>query len=111
MLKRVVLLGALASAPAHAVVCGKASYYNKGHTTASGEKFDPKGLTVAHKSLPFGTKLDLCYNDKKITVRVNDRGPFVKNRILDLSEGAAKALGIKERGVDHVCYITEAERE
>ena len=104
MIRPLVLVGALAGSPAQAAVCGPASWYNKGHTTANGEKFDPKGLTVAHRTLPFGTKLDLCYNEKKITVRVNDRGPFVKHRVLDLSEGAAAALGLKNKGVGDICY-------
>ena len=61
--------------------------------TASGEKFNPNAYTAAHKSLPFGTKLLVGYKDKYIVVRINDRGPFVKGRHLDLSRAAARHLG------------------
>lgn len=77
----------------------KASWYYEGTITANGERFNPNGLTVAHKSLPFGTKLRLTHNGKTIIVRVNDRGPFIKGRTLDLSRGAAKALGCIKVGV------------
>lgn len=71
----------------------KASWYQEGKVTANGEKFNPDGFTVAHKTLPFGTKLLLTYKGKSVVVRVNDRGPFVKGRQLDLSRGTAKFLG------------------
>ncbi len=84
----------------------KASYYGEGDglsgkKTASGEKFNPESLTAAHKTLPFGTKVEVKNpeNGKKVTVRVNDRGPFAKGRQLDVSAKAAKELGIKEKGV------------
>jgi rare lipoprotein A len=83
-----------------------ASWYMHGTRTASGERFNPDGLTAAHKTLPFGTKLRLTYRDKTIIVRINDRGPFSKGRQLDLSRGAAKAIGCFERGV---CLL-EVER-
>jgi len=81
-----------------------ASYYGRelaGKKTASGEQFQPNGLTAAHRSLAFGTKLRLTNNEngKTVEVRVNDRGPFVGGRDLDLSRGAATALGMKEDGV------------
>jgi rare lipoprotein A len=64
-----------------------------GKKTANGERFDPNGMTAAHRTLPFGTRLLLTYKDKSVIVRINDRGPFVKGRQLDLARGAAKALG------------------
>jgi rare lipoprotein A len=76
-----------------------ASWYEYGSVTANGEKFNPDGLTVAHKSLPFNTMLLLTRNDLTITVRVNDRGPFTKGRELDLSRGAAQALGCIDSGI------------
>ena len=76
-----------------------ASWYKHGKTTANGEHFNPNGLTAAHKKLPFGTILLLTYEDKSVIVRINDRGPFIKGREIDLSKGAAKALGCIEKGV------------
>lgn len=70
-----------------------ASWYMHGTRTANGEKFNPDGMTVAHKTLPFHTKLRLTHKDKSVIVRVNDRGPFIKGRHIDLSRGVAKALG------------------
>ena len=95
----------LANSPAYSNVCGAASWYGKGSKTANGEKFNPEALTAAHKTLPFGTKLQIEYNGKEVTVRINDRGPHIKNRILDLSSGAAAALGLKQHGVGRVCYL------
>jgi len=77
----------------------KASWYKHGKVTANGEHFNPNGLTAAHKNLPFGTILLLTYEDKSVIVRINDRGPFIKGREIDLSKGAAKALGCIEKGV------------
>ncbi len=78
---------------------GVASWYGPGfhgRKTASGERFDTTELTAAHLSLPFGTKLLVRNerNGKEVVVRVNDRGPYIKSRIIDLSQAAAKALGI-----------------
>lgn len=73
-----------------------ASWYGPGfdgRKTASGERFNQYGLTAAHKTLPFGTKLRVTYKGRSVIVRVNDRGPFVKGRHLDLSKGAARAIG------------------
>lgn len=70
-----------------------ASWYMHGTHTANGERFNPDGMTVAHKTLPFNTKLRLTHNDKSVIVRVNDRGPFIKGRDIDLSRGVAKVLG------------------
>jgi rare lipoprotein A len=74
-----------------------ASWYGdelRGKRTASGEKFNPQGLTAAHRTLPFGTCLIVGnpHNGKSVKVRVNDRGPFVKGRVLDLAAGAARAI-------------------
>ena len=81
------------------VETGKASWYGKqflGRKTASGERFNTQELTAAHLSLPFGTKLLVRNerNGKEVVVRVNDRGPYIKTRIIDLSQAAARALGI-----------------
>jgi rare lipoprotein A len=69
----------------------------RGHRTASGEMFDPDGLTAAHRSLPFGTCLVVGNprTGKEVSVRVNDRGPFVAGLTLDLSSGAAQAIGMR----------------
>lgn len=69
-----------------------ASWYESGHTTANGEAFDPDGLTCAHKTLPFNTYLKVTYKGRSATCRVNDRGPFIKGRHLDLSRGMKDAL-------------------
>ena len=70
-----------------------ATWYKHGKKTANGERFDPNGMTAAHRTLPFGTRLLLTHKDKSVIVRINDRGPFVKGKQLDLARGAAKALG------------------
>jgi peptidoglycan lytic transglycosylase len=86
---------------------GDASFYagrHQGKPTASGEAFDKNALTAAHRSLPFGTRLEVTNleNDSSIVVRINDRGPFVRGRIVDLSLAAAKALGMAKDGVARV---------
>ena len=78
-----------------------ASWYGPGfhgRTTANGERYDMHGLTAAHKTLPFGTRLEVCYQGCT-TVRINDRGPFIGARELDLSYGAAQAVGLVGPGV------------
>ncbi|WP_063778093.1 septal ring lytic transglycosylase RlpA family protein [Lentzea aerocolonigenes] len=79
----------------------KASYYSGGGTTASGERFDPNKLTAAHKTLPFGTKVKVKNrsNGKTVTVRINDRGPFVTGRCIDLTPKAFKAIAPLSQGV------------
>lgn len=77
-----------------------ASWYHTGTLTASGEVFNPHKLTAAHKTLPFGTRVKLRYKDRSVTVRINDRGPYIKGRRIDLSKGAARVL--KFKGVDKV---------
>jgi rare lipoprotein A len=82
---------------------GTASYYGHelaGNRTASGERFNPKALTAAHRTLPLGTKLKVTNktNGKSVIVRVNDRGPFVKKRLIDLSLGAAQQISMVGAG-------------
>lgn len=75
---------------------GQASWYGgsfQGRTTADGERFDTEALTAASKTLPFGTRLRVCHAGRCVVVRVNDRGPYVGSRILDLSHAAARAIG------------------
>lgn len=86
---------------------GSASYYGKalhGRKTSSGERFDMNAMTCAHRTLPFGTVLKVrdVRSGKEVHVRVTDRGPFCKGRIVDLSYGAAKKLGIVSKGVTQV---------
>jgi rare lipoprotein A len=88
----------------NAVLYGKASYYAEkfhGNPTASGEIFDMNNLTAAHKTLPFGTicRVTNLENNKQVVVKINDRGPFIENRILDLSKGAALKLDSIRSGV------------
>lgn len=86
---------------------GLASYYGAelaGQPTASGQPFDPHGLTAAHRTLPLGTKLWVSYGGRSVQVTVNDRGPYAGGRELDLSQGAAEYLGLTQTGVDYVDY-------
>ncbi len=69
-----------------------------GSQTASGQRFNENAMTCAHRSLPFGTKLRVSHGGRSIIVTVNDRGPFVRGRVLDLSTGAARALGLSGLG-------------
>ncbi len=86
---------------------GVASWYGPGfhgRTTANGEKYDMNAMTAAHKTLPFGTRV-LVHNPrtgKEVVVRINDRGPYIRGRVIDLSKAAARALGIAARGHDAV---------
>ena len=83
---------------------GIASFYTEGTQTASGEKFDTHELTAAHPTLPFGTHLRVTNvaTGQSVTVRVNDRGPYVRGRVVDVSHSAAEALGIVDQGVAKV---------
>jgi len=83
---------------------GVASYYWEGSRVASGGKYNPNGLTAAHRSLPFGTRVRVSdpKTNRSVVVTINDRGPFVHGRVLDLSLGAARALGMESRGVSRV---------
>jgi rare lipoprotein A len=83
---------------------GRASYYGNesGSRTASGQRFNQSAMTAAHRSLPFGTKLRVTHRGQSVVVTINDRGPFIKGRVLDLSTGAARAIGLTGAGVGHV---------
>ena len=91
---------------------GLASWYGPkfhGRRTASGERYDMHGLTAAHKTLPFGTKVRVrsVQTGKEVVVRINDRGPYKRSRIIDLSLGAITALGLRHRGVTEVLLLRE----
>ncbi len=81
-------------------------YYKSGKQTANGERFNPNGLTAAHRTLPFGTKVRVTNmrNGKSVVVRINDRGPFIRGRVIDLSLGAAKLVEMTTSGVAKVTY-------
>jgi rare lipoprotein A len=86
---------------------GVASYYADkyhGRTTASGEVFDTSKLTAAHRTLPFGTVVKVTHqgNQRSVTVRINDRGPFVAGRVIDLSRAAARDLAMEKAGLANV---------
>jgi rare lipoprotein A len=83
---------------------GVASFYTEGTETASGEKFDTNDLTAAHPTLPFGTRLRVTNvaSGQSVTVRVNDRGPYVHGRVVDVSHSAADALGMVGKGLANV---------
>ena len=83
---------------------GKASYYARkfhGRTTASGERYNEKAMTAAHRTLPFGAKVEVqdLKSGRKILVRINDRGPFVKGRIIDLTRAAFDRIGNLDSGL------------
>jgi rare lipoprotein A len=95
--------------PSLAANCSGASHYGvgdgyHGRTTASGERFNTYDMTTAHRSLPFGTRLRVTSGGRSVIVRVNDRGPFVAGRDLDLSYAAFSALAPPSRGHINVCY-------
>lgn len=113
MLKKIALICLVLIAPvsASAATCGYASHYGvgdgfNGRTTANGEQFNAYGRTVAHRWLPFGTRLEVInqHNGASIIVRVNDRGPYYGNRILDLSYGAFNQIASPSRGIAKICY-------
>jgi len=83
---------------------GVASFYTEDNWTASGERFNTHAMTAAHPSLPFGTRLRVTNvtNGRSVVVRINDRGPYVHGRVVDLSGSAAESLGMVERGVAKV---------
>ena len=95
---------ARAAAAAANVSHGVASFYTEGTKTANGEKFNTMDMTAAHPSLPFGTKLRVtnATTGQSVTVRVNDRGPFVPGRVVDVSYAAADALGMVGKGLAKV---------
>ncbi len=85
---------------------GMASYYKSGKRTANGERFNPHGMTAAHRKLKFGTRLRVTNvrSGKSVVVRINDRGPFIRGRIIDLSLGAAQVIGLTKTGVAKISY-------
>ena len=88
------------SPKSHVAMFGLASFYSGDTETASGERFDKHELDAAHPTLPFGTRLRVTNvrNGRSVTVRVNDRGPFVSGRVVDVTSAAAEALGMGQRG-------------
>jgi rare lipoprotein A len=97
--RRLVETTPTADGPARTMM---ASYYGRaleGHSMANGQPFDPDALTAAHKTLPFGTQLEVSYGGRSVRVTVTDRGPYVPGRDLDLSLNAARKLGMLSRGV------------
>jgi rare lipoprotein A len=103
-LRLLAFLAALAVTPAQACT---ASYYGGGERlsrhTANGERFSPHGLTAAHRTLPFGTRVRVSLGGRSVVVRINDRGPAKwTGRCIDLSKGAARVLGMIPRGVARV---------
>jgi rare lipoprotein A len=90
---------------------GMASYYGANYSgpTARGERYDPNKFTAAHRTLPFGTRVRVtdARSQRTVVVVVNDRGPFIKGRVLDLSLAAAKALRMTDRGLVEVTAIVE----
>ncbi len=109
------LAGAIASTPAQAhsskQISGVAAYYSKDYRglTASGERYDPRKFTCAHRSLPFGTRVLVtdARTHRSVVVTVNDRGPFGKGRVIDLSMAAAKALHMIDRGLIRVTAVVQ----
>ena len=104
-----IALGALAPAAVEAKSsCGIASYYGPGfhgRTTASGERFDSQAMTAAHRSLPFGSRVRVVNQDtgRSVTIRINDDGPHIPGRIIDLSAGAFSRIASLGEGLARVC--------
>lgn len=97
--------------PSRSAVAEIASYYGmeSGPRTASGERFDPNAMTAAHRSLPFGTLVRVTYRGRSVVVRINDRGPFVRGRDIDLSQGAARRIGLPGVGPVTIDVIGKGE--
>lgn len=95
------VLDAHPAAKANSSSFGVASFYTEDEWTASGERFNTHAMTAAHPTLPFGTRLRVTNvtNGRSVVVRINDRGPYVPGRVVDLSESAAESLGMVERGI------------
>jgi rare lipoprotein A (peptidoglycan hydrolase) len=83
---------------------GVASYYSEPQRLASGGRFNPNAMTAAHKTLPFGTRVRVTHlgNGRSVDVRINDRGPYVAGRVIDLSKAAAGAIGMTGQGTAHI---------
>jgi rare lipoprotein A len=87
------------------ILCGSAQAqegscygYESSRQTASGERFNPDAMTAAHKTLPFGTLVRVTYAGRSVVVRITDRGPFIKGRVIDLSIGACRKIGLDKPG-------------
>lgn len=105
----ILLLSSITTAesPAGFIQKGKASFYSKkfhGRKTAGGERVDSEAFAAAHRSLPFNTMVEITNldNNRSVIVRINDRGPFSKGRVVDMTYAAAKAIGMIQRGVANV---------
>jgi rare lipoprotein A len=101
-LHNIIVAVVMTATPAYAGSCGGASWYALHSRTASGEMMNPRAFTTAHRSLKFGTKLRVTHKGRSVVVKVNDRGPFVRGRILDLSKAAAHSIGMM--GTGKVCF-------
>lgn len=101
------IIALLAVVPAHAETA-VASWYGaeSGPKTASGERFNPQAMTAASRTLPFGTLVQVTYRGRSVVVRINDRGPYVRGRSIDLSEGAAKRIGLDGVGTVELNVLT-----
>jgi len=107
--------GSASTKPVHKEV-GEASWYGpgfQGQETANGETFDQNDMTAAHPSLPMGTKAKVTNleNGKKVEVRINDRGPYTEDRVIDLSSAAAKKIDMKEDGTTQVKIETKSVKK
>jgi rare lipoprotein A len=93
-----------AASGSHHDQTGIASYYWQPQALASGGRFDPNAMTAAHKTLPFGTRVRVMHlgNGRSVDVRINDRGPYVAGRIIDLSKAAAGKIGMTGQGIARV---------
>lgn len=107
-----IILGAIGASfimmtGAGASTCGGASWYALHSKTANGERMNPSAMTAAHRSLPFGSKIKVINkrNGKSVVVRINDRGPFIRGRIVDLSKAAASSIGMIKSGHAPVCFV------
>lgn len=103
----------LSTGPAEAgSQCGRASWYKLPGKTASGERNNPSAMTAAHRSLPFGTRVRVenLRNGKYVVVRINDRGPFVGGRVIDVSRAAAQQLGMVSSGTAKVRLVVDDAR-
>ncbi|WP_274630522.1 septal ring lytic transglycosylase RlpA family protein [Arvimicrobium flavum] len=99
----------MSAASSASAQCGRASWYALYSKTASGERMNPAEMTAAHRSLPFGTKVAVTNkrNGKTVVVRINDRGPFIKGRVIDLSKAAASKIGMVGSGHAPVCMVRQ----
>ncbi|NRG16692.1 septal ring lytic transglycosylase RlpA family protein [Rhizobiales bacterium] len=106
----IIALGAMSFPFEAQAQCGKASWYQLTSRTASGVMANPEAMTAAHRSLPFGTqvKVENLSNGKSVVLKIVDRGPFVRGRVIDVSRRAARELGFLRKGVARV-KVMDAE--